>query len=218
MIDKIKQALLKLDPANDNHWTADGIPRLETVRQLVGDNTVDRISINAALPGFFRATAAKFLGGQGTTGEHVNAAPAAPVVAQTVTQPQEPTVQTVPAVEQPVDGNIEPDWDAIVENERRLLAPLDEALKKAKRDYDAQVKRVDLAMDAKSAAQGKPDPTGSIMGYLQSRQKQLQHRADQTIALREAGYTPKSLQELIPKRAPIDQVRSRKTGYGQSKK
>jgi hypothetical protein len=51
----IKDALTQLDPKNDNHWTAGGEARIDTVKSLVGDGvTVTRDSINAASPGFNR--------------------------------------------------------------------------------------------------------------------------------------------------------------------
>lgn len=54
---KILEALGKLDPANENHWTADGLPRIETVRMLAGDQTITREQITAEAPDFSRSTA-----------------------------------------------------------------------------------------------------------------------------------------------------------------
>lgn len=42
MTDKLKAALDKLDPANDNHWTQDGLPRIDTVRMLAGNPALTR--------------------------------------------------------------------------------------------------------------------------------------------------------------------------------
>lgn len=55
---KILEALGKLDPANENHWTADDLPRIETVRMLAGDQTISREQITAEAPDFSRETAA----------------------------------------------------------------------------------------------------------------------------------------------------------------
>lgn len=55
---KILEALGKLDPANENHWTADGLPRIETVRMLAGDQSITREQITAEAPDFSRETAA----------------------------------------------------------------------------------------------------------------------------------------------------------------
>ena len=53
---KILEALGKLDPANENHWTADGLPRIETVRMLAGDQTISREQITAEAPDFSRTS------------------------------------------------------------------------------------------------------------------------------------------------------------------
>jgi hypothetical protein len=54
---KITEALEKLDPANDNHWTTDGLPRIETIRMLAADQTITRDMITTEAPGFSRSTA-----------------------------------------------------------------------------------------------------------------------------------------------------------------
>jgi len=52
--DKIQDALSKLDAGNDNHWTAEGAPRLETLRMLAGDPSISRDDVNAVDQGFTR--------------------------------------------------------------------------------------------------------------------------------------------------------------------
>ena len=37
MKEKIQEALLKLDTSNENHWTQDGLPRLDTIKILASD-------------------------------------------------------------------------------------------------------------------------------------------------------------------------------------
>ena len=54
---KILEALAKLDPTNDNHWTNDGLPRIETIRMLAADQTITREAITAEAPNFSRQTA-----------------------------------------------------------------------------------------------------------------------------------------------------------------
>lgn len=54
---KILDAVRQLDPTNDNHWTTDGLPRLETVRMLAGDASISRDAVEAAAPGFNKASA-----------------------------------------------------------------------------------------------------------------------------------------------------------------
>lgn len=52
----IKQALATLDPATEEHWTADGLPRVETVAALVGGG-ITRRDITDADPTFLRPKA-----------------------------------------------------------------------------------------------------------------------------------------------------------------
>lgn len=55
MSDKIKQGLVKLDIDNDDHWTTEGLPRLDVMKDLVGE-PVTRADITAAAKGFSRKT------------------------------------------------------------------------------------------------------------------------------------------------------------------
>ena len=54
--DDIKAALLGLSPDNDEHWTADGLPRLDAVENLLGASVTRKQLTNAA-PDFNRAMA-----------------------------------------------------------------------------------------------------------------------------------------------------------------
>ncbi len=47
------EALALLEQANDEHWTQDGSPRLDVLKELVG-STVTRADINEAAKGFSR--------------------------------------------------------------------------------------------------------------------------------------------------------------------
>lgn len=52
--EKIRAALQQLDPANDAHWTDDGLPRTGTVQKLASDAAITRKDIQEAQPGFQR--------------------------------------------------------------------------------------------------------------------------------------------------------------------
>lgn len=54
----IKEALQKLEPANNEHWTADGLPLLDAVQNICGQ-AVTRAQVTEAWPGFSRALAKK---------------------------------------------------------------------------------------------------------------------------------------------------------------
>lgn len=50
----IQEALTQLDPANDAHWTTDGLPLVDVVRGLTNNPDVTRKDITEASPGFCR--------------------------------------------------------------------------------------------------------------------------------------------------------------------
>lgn len=58
---KLVRALGKLDPANHDHWTADGKPSVSAVERLYGSSDIRRKDIDAAVPGLTR-TSARALG------------------------------------------------------------------------------------------------------------------------------------------------------------
>lgn len=55
----IRTALTKLDPENDEHWTDAGLPAVEAVRQLSGNDDVSRQDIKSLAPKLTREEAAK---------------------------------------------------------------------------------------------------------------------------------------------------------------
>jgi hypothetical protein len=50
----IVEALSKLDPADDNAWTADGKPKMAALEVLLGRTDITRAQVEAAAPGFSR--------------------------------------------------------------------------------------------------------------------------------------------------------------------
>lgn len=73
----LAEAIQQLDPKNDNHWTADGQPRIDTLKTMTGDQSVSRDSVEKAVPNYNRETA----GGENRVGNGTPAptpAPSAP--------------------------------------------------------------------------------------------------------------------------------------------
>jgi len=52
--DRIRQALKSLDPANDEHWTVNGRPRMDAVEAAYGSSGISRGDIERVAPGFSR--------------------------------------------------------------------------------------------------------------------------------------------------------------------
>lgn len=54
---EILEALQKLDPTDDTHWTDDGAPRMDALQNLTDDKTLTRAQVNDAAPQFSRPKA-----------------------------------------------------------------------------------------------------------------------------------------------------------------
>ena len=55
MTQLIKDALAQLDVKNDDHWTTEGLPRLDVMKELIGE-PVSRADVTSAIAGFSRKT------------------------------------------------------------------------------------------------------------------------------------------------------------------
>lgn len=55
----LKQALAQLDPEDDDHWTADGLARMDAVMEIFGDDSVTRQDVTNADPSLNRDVAAE---------------------------------------------------------------------------------------------------------------------------------------------------------------
>lgn len=53
-MDQLNEALLTLDPEDDAHWTEDGLPVVQVVADMVGDEDLTREQITDAAPTFGR--------------------------------------------------------------------------------------------------------------------------------------------------------------------
>lgn len=56
MTEAIKAALVQMDKTNDDHWTADGLPRMDVLQKVMNDETVTRKMVTDADPQFTRET------------------------------------------------------------------------------------------------------------------------------------------------------------------
>lgn len=60
--ERLAEALTKLDPEDDSHWTQNGLPKFETVCKLYGSTDITRSDIDKAAPGLTRDTLLKSSG------------------------------------------------------------------------------------------------------------------------------------------------------------
>lgn len=221
MNQKILDALGQLDPNNDEHWTADGLPRMDVIEGIVGDKAITRQQVTQAKPGFSRAAAlaatqqpAQAQGSQGSTEQGTQAAPAA----------AQPPATTDPDPEQPApDETEQPEVadsdDSDVAEAREKLADAKTALEelaaiKAKVDAEhaAQLAEVDKLTLELEELQGKETVGDAIQGYLAQQRRNLEERAQRMRAIKESGVNLGELTRNL--KSPIDSAMSRKTARG----
>jgi hypothetical protein len=234
--EQIQKALSGLEVGNDNHWTQDGLPRLETIKLLAGDQSITREAVTAAAPGFSRANAIQ-------AAAPVPAAPVVPAPPAAET-PAAPAAAPAPAAAAPVAtlaglpsglpqeqaaSNPNPlanrpavdNTATVVQLSEELmgiekeLAELDKVRAEMDKHYKMRQSRADdlrVRIDKLEPRSGNQEV---ICDYLKSRQVAAQQRADQ---LGQARNLEKQLgvklADLIPKPAPIDVAMTRKTGFG----
>lgn len=58
----LEQALTQLDPKNEDHWTADGAPRMDVLQELTGDPVLTRAKVNQVAANFSRENPTLALG------------------------------------------------------------------------------------------------------------------------------------------------------------
>lgn len=217
-MNKILEALKKLDAGNDAHWTSDGLPRLDMVRLLASDQTVGREDIAQVAPGFTRTSLD--LPGQATGG-------AAPVViadAQAVagalvqagdagaatlgqSDPADQLDELESAVEtiDRTDLTLREQHDELVDT----LAEMDAALASFNIERAKVVAELDNLILALEAAEPKT-ANSAIQGYLAAQNANAQRRAAEVQAMREQGINPEALLRIMGSRAPVDAARQRK--------
>lgn len=202
----IIDALKKLDVSNDNHWTVDGQPRLDTVKMLASDPSVTRDTINAVAPDFNRETAANWEPKQ-TEGQvqtpsdnqqgaenqpQENSVTATGTSVDTGAEPQNPETKPEEKVEETDIEALEKALaDAEAKTNEKLLAK-----EQAEADYVAALQEEDAARLALDAAKPKTDDLDPVRGYLNAQLEANNERSRVVEALREAGVTPEVLQKL----------------------
>ena len=118
---KILAALDQLDPADNTHWTNDGLPNTGVVQRIANDQTIKRPDIQNARPGFDRAAA---LAAAAPPADFEEVPATAPVVAKTsVTAPVASQGETVMVTDAQLHASLSKqirDAEAMVEQGRKM--------------------------------------------------------------------------------------------------
>lgn len=176
MNDKIKEALAKLDIDNDDHWTTEGLPRLDVMKDLVGV-AVSRADITAAAKGFSRKTPNLENEKPELTGSGEQADEEASTVAET--QDGETTEETeteeVTKVEEGSDEAVEAEVAAARKN-------LDEANAR----YKAAVEAMDVVIMRRSKEANRETQASTVKAFQESQRKQREKAVARQRAMAEA--------------------------------
>lgn len=219
---QIKAALAKLEVTNDNHWTSDGLPRLETVRLLAGDQTIAREALTIAAPGFTRASAYAAQSAPAATPDpEPNVAPATAAAAATGDQATDDANVGTPSNVLANEGKAAVPLHTFTQHEELddaqvKLNELRKAKVEADKAFHAQSAVVDaLIVKLESSNEARNNSPMAIQEYLASRRNELNKRGEQLAKARafekENGF---KLADLVPKRSAIDTAMSRKNSRG----
>lgn len=216
MTDKIKAALLSLDVTNDNHWTNDGAPRIDSLKITLGNPALTREDVNSAVPGFSRATAANFAA-TGTSG--VQAAPApvpgeAPITAATgatqgTAQEEElPNLGGEPLAEQPMSSRgsmMLPDVKGMnLEEANEFLSQLIDVRSQVQQAIPEVQNRIAQLDHEHKVATGQ-DNHNPIQAYLANQVKLGEERAALRLTVEESGVNLAELSQRLGA-SPLDQA------------
>jgi hypothetical protein len=229
MQEKILEVLRKMDVANDNHWTADGQPRLDTVKMLAGNPAITRELVEAAAPGFTRVTAATYTPPAAQAQQASNAAPVGATAPATDTPaareatgqgegdsgatfspqvPEQPEMDELagdPADEVQTLAEELEKADARVEEVRAIMVKVTDELNARVAHADALRLKYESAQPANSNAL-------AIQDYFASVDAAAAARAGRRRILVESGLDIKELSRSLS--APIDTAMARRTSRG----
>lgn len=218
----IRDALSKLDPDVDDQWTADGMPRVDVVAEMVDNEDLKRADITSADPDFTRERAIQAKDRSASPAD--NPDEEEEVKEGTVKVPQEAIPEPEP--ELPVVVQIAPEvpLTALELLERELEVCTTEMYvaqsihKDAKREADDAADRVN-ALNRRIEVMHKADPnhaTAGIRAYLRQQQINRVERAKRVRAFLDgSGLTLKEVsKEMDPKSALDKAMAGRKPPRG----
>lgn len=239
MSQAILDALKALDVSNDNHWTADGLPRLDTIKMLAGDPTLTREKVAFAAPGYIRSAAIGYELPAQPPAPQPSAQPPAPWAATTTAPatatPAQPDPQAQPVVK---DGGEEgdarfskneteqpslADGGTPVENEIKALeakvaeeGAAENRLLQSMGQLELELKKVRARRDEAATALNRLRPARTqaqdIRDYLNRQCQLLEERAVQKKVIAESGLDLKQLAKQL--KSPIDVALGQKKSQG----
>lgn len=188
MSDAILEAIKKMDPDNDNHWTIDGLAKLDTIKFLAGQ-PVTRDELDRIAPGFNRESLRAFRNGV----------------------PNVPVAESPPPPAEPEGTDTGPEIrTSEIEALAKEIAEQDEAILQLQRIQDETGAKLKIAFEKRDVLQLRHDkllPPETQMDVIQkylSRQVELSEQRGAAVRqVKESGIDLKVLNKLISP-SPID--------------
>ncbi len=214
----INEALATLDPADDEFWTGDGMPRINVMQNLTEISDLTRAMITDAAPQFTRQTAI----------DAQNDLPAEPDDGDTdqeksyveaSTEPNEAAAPTeevmvvapepgMPIVEPPVTATLEQLEDALV-IQTEEMTKFQQIKVKANKDAKAASDLVNV-LNRRIDSLARLDPqaaTRDLRNYISSQNEQRALRAGRVRKfLGETGVSPQDIAKSLEIRSPLDKA------------
>lgn len=166
----LKEALLTLDPENDDLWTSTGLPSVEAVKDAMGGEGVTRADIEAAAPGFTRGNRA---GLAEEVGEVAEASPTSPDdgVENESTEPDEPPDDPLALIKAELES-----LDSYLVDAKKRRADLDRDIVEASRRRDDLSRQLQAQMP-------RVDPSEAVRAYHEAAKKQREQRGQEANVL-----------------------------------
>ena len=178
--EEILEAVRALDPHNDEHWTADGLPRLDAVENLLGAS-VNRKSVTNAAPDFSRQVALSLVDAPEDGEPPVDEPPVDDEDTDAETVPQSPK-PTTPPDSDTASNDDEDEDDPLAEGPADEEAAMDEeilelqervdeiraALERGKKALAEAEEELSATIDAKNRAFPPLSPAEAIQQFQRS--------------------------------------------------
>ena len=217
-MDKVIESLKKLDVNNDNHWTADGLPRLDTIRMIAADASLTREKLDAIAPGFNRANAQTWQPPEQDASKSVQDTPQEQEQSEAANQQTSTQEAEAGAATDESDAAKQPEEDETQQESE--MGAYEEALKhlqeceaktadalQAQADANAKVAE---AMQAEDIARKRVDSLTPeektedvVQRYLKNQAKALEDQAKLAAQIAESGINLKALREQL-ELSPLD--------------
>lgn len=223
----IQAALVLLVPTDDDHWTEDGLPRMDAMKSLTGDGSLTRKAVTDAWPGFTRASRLAEL-------QEVASTPDEEDEDLGPDEEQEPDLgdledddedEAPEELEEPEDilavldlpvGDVLNDWDLLQKAKAALVIKGNDLVAEKKR-IEEEIRGIGIKggyLDRAEALHVQRNPelgkTNHIRDYLEATKRARALRAERARRFLKAGTTAEDVREQLASSSKLDKAMSQR--------